>query len=224
MDSMENGISLKHRIIISVGQLACILTSFLTEYVPNYHGQSPLVFFAFLTHVSNSLLCVLNLCNCFKTFRSKTNVTHFCITCSFFVLTAWIALVVPFNVSTLENPVSLVEHICPAILQASMLVAPPPPPRIIFIFCGYAYLILYLSWTLIFSLAGFTLNGNDYIYKAINWSYHPWLSLIYVSVALGMYTVVYFSVECITLMRRHTMSKKKTFDVTKGNPDGTIEV
>ncbi|GMH81628.1 hypothetical protein TrVE_jg12560 [Triparma verrucosa] len=206
----QSSIHISHRWLIFLCQLAVVLTSFFTEYIPSYHGQSSFYFFAYLTHCSNTLLTFLNLLNTFSCFREKTNVSQFCVTCSLFVLVAWAALVVPFNVKTLENPVSTVEHLCPAIIQSSVLLRPVQPPRKLFIFAGYAYLIIYLTWTLVFSLSDLTIKGNEYIYSALNWGSNPAKSSIYVVVALGIYTVMYFGVDYVTRLRIRNLEKYKT--------------
>ena len=102
------------------------------------------------------------------------------------------------------------QHLCPAIIQSSVLLRPVQPPRKLFIFAGYAYLIIYLTWTLVFSLSDLTIKGNEYIYSALNWGSNPAKSSIYVVVALGIYTVMYFGVDYVTRLRIRKLKKYKT--------------
>ena len=75
-------------------------------------------------------------------------------------------------------------------------------------------------WTLVFSLSDLTLKGNSYIYSSLNWGSNPAKSSIYVVVALGIYTVMYFGVDSVTRLRiRNLEIYKTTYDLDSASTE-----
>ena len=140
---------------------------------------------------------------------SQYNVMQFAITLSLFVFSAWLLLVMPLQWPKSMNARSWTEHLLPAMAWGSALfisdplVPKPPPMR--YCLVGFCFLVWYLIWTVIYDLAGFTLNGRTYIYKGVDWTTSAESALISVVIclfALLLYFGNYYMVHKFTVQKR----------------------
>ncbi|GMI29340.1 hypothetical protein TrRE_jg13334 [Triparma retinervis] len=159
-------------------------------------------FFYFLTNWSVTLMTILCTLACFN--DDKFSHTSFSVSALLFV--AWILFLVPFDPHVLSGFHSYVSHLFPLLLQLppflplrSCEVLSPPPQPPFEVLHGLTFYLIYILWTVVFSLFNLTCEGRTYIYKSLSWSRFPLLSLVIVLTLLLFYAAVYFAARRVLL-------------------------